>query len=194
MSVFDWLAAVILFFHLPIPLYWLILHPAMSFWRQHTRAGFWVAGLSAWISVAFFLKTFHKLLFASDRAPAWALALGIALVAADGFVFYQVKRELGSKRLVGRAEMEGAGELATTGIYARVRHPRYAGSMMAVLGACLVAGTLALWVVAACWWLLLITSILLEEHELRRRFGASYEAYCKRVPRFLPLRFWPREN
>ncbi len=194
MSVFDWLAAVILFFHLPIPLYWLILHPAVSFWRQHTRAGYWVAGLSAWIPVAFFLKTFHRLLFASDHAPAWAIALGIALVAADGFVFYQVERELGSKRLVGHAELEGTGALATTGIYARVRHPRYAGSMMAVLGACLMAGTLALWVVAACWWLLLITSILLEERELRRRFGASYEAYCKRVPRFLPLRFWPREN
>ncbi len=194
MSVFDWLAAVILFFHLPIPLYWLILHPAVSFWRQHTPAVYWVAGLSAWIPMAFFLKTFHKLLFASDHAPVWALALGIALVVADGLVFYQVQRELGGKRLVGHAELEGTGELATTGIYARVRHPRYAGSMMAVLGACLVAGTLALWVVAACWWLLLITSILLEERELRRRFGASYDAYCKRVPRFLPFRLWPRED
>jgi len=194
MSVFDWLAAVVLFFNLPIPLYWLILRPGVGFWRRHLRAAYWVAGLSASTLVTLFLYAFHARLFASARAPVWAIALGIALVLADGFVLYRVGRELGSKRLMGHAELEGTGELATTGLYARVRHPRYAGSMMAVLGACLVAGTLTLWVVAACWWLLLIASILLEERELRGRFGASYEAYCKRVPRFLPFRFWPRED
>jgi len=27
---------------------------------------------------------------------------------------------------------------------------------------------------------------MLEERELRERFGAKYDAYCRRVPRFLP--------
>jgi len=27
---------------------------------------------------------------------------------------------------------------------------------------------------------------MLEERELRERFGAEYDAYCRRVPRFLP--------
>jgi len=28
--------------------------------------------------------------------------------------------------------------------------------------------------------------VRIEEHELRDRFGAEYEAYCARVPRFVP--------
>ena len=75
-----------------------------------------------------------------------------------------------------------------------MRHPRYAGMMLAVLGVCLMAGTLLLWTVAAVWWLLALTAVRLEERELRVRFGAAYAAYCQRVPQFLPFRFWPREE
>jgi protein-S-isoprenylcysteine O-methyltransferase Ste14 len=30
--------------------------------------------------------------------------------------------------------------------------------------------------------------VLLEERELRDRFGAEYEEYCRRVPRYIPKR------
>jgi len=30
--------------------------------------------------------------------------------------------------------------------------------------------------------------VQLEERELRERFGTEYEAYCRRVPRFVPVR------
>jgi protein-S-isoprenylcysteine O-methyltransferase Ste14 len=32
----------------------------------------------------------------------------------------------------------------------------------------------------------MLAAIAMEERELRRRFGASYEEYCRRVPRFIP--------
>jgi protein-S-isoprenylcysteine O-methyltransferase Ste14 len=39
-------------------------------------------------------------------------------------------------------------------------------------------------------WIVAIPSVLLlvriEERELRDRFGAEYDAYCARVPRFVP--------
>lgn len=194
MKLFDWVAAIVLSLQLPIPLFWLIMHPLVAFWRRHMRAGYVVTTLSAWGGVALAIAVFHRRLFAGESAPLWARGIGLALILADLYVIYRVERELGSARLVGHTELQGGGELAISGIYARVRHPRYAGMMFAVLGACLLAGTLLLWVVAAVWSLLALTAVGLEERELRARFGAAYEAYCKRVPRFLPFRFWPSEE
>ena len=194
MKFLDWVAAVVLALQFPIPIFWLVVHPLIHFWRRHGKAGYWLAGLPAWFGVAALLYAFYDRLFASAQAPAWAIALGFALIAADGYVLYRVERELGARRLVGQAEMEGGGELATTGVYARVRHPRYTGMMLSVLGACLMAGTLLLWVVAAVWWVLVLAAVTLEERELRARFGVAYDAYSRRVPRFLPFRLWPREE
>jgi protein-S-isoprenylcysteine O-methyltransferase Ste14 len=103
-------------------------------------------------------------------------------------------RDLGTSRLVGEAELRGSRELARTGIYARMRHPRYLGMIAAILGACLLAATPVLWLAAAGWLLLAMLAILLEEREMRRRFGEAFEEYSRRVPRFLPLRFGPREG
>ncbi len=194
MKLLDWVAAAVLALQLPIPLFWLIVHPLVAFWRRHLRAGYCLAGLSAWGGASLFLYAFHERLFLSAEAPAWAIAVGLVLIATDGYVLFRVQRELGATRLVGHAELKGEGELATEGLYGRVRHPRYAGMMLSVLGACLMAGTLLLWVVATAWWLLALAAVRLEERELRARFGAAYEAYSKRVPRFFPFRFGPREE
>jgi protein-S-isoprenylcysteine O-methyltransferase Ste14 len=87
---------------------------------------------------------------------------------------------------VGQTELSGGGQIERSGIYARIRHPRYIGSFLAILGACLLAGTRATWVVAAVWLVLTRIAIALEERELHDRFSVSYEEYCRRVPRFVP--------
>ncbi|MGH9758363.1 MAG: methyltransferase family protein, partial [Candidatus Acidiferrales bacterium] len=91
--------------------------------------------------------------------------------------------------LVGKTELSWGGEIAEQGIYARIRHPRYTGSLLAICGACLVAGTRVAWILAAAWLLLTGIAIAFEEHEMRARFGASYENYARRVPRFFPRSF-----
>jgi len=98
-----------------------------------------------------------------------------------------VKRDLGAAKLVGATELSAGGEVISRGIYARIRHPRYLGSFLAILGACLLAGTTALWIVAGAWTVLTRIAIGMEEREMRARFGESYLAYCRRVPRFLPF-------
>jgi protein-S-isoprenylcysteine O-methyltransferase Ste14 len=183
-------AGFVLFFELPIPIYWLIIHPFNAFWRNRVRAAFWVAGLTAWTAGGALLWIFRPLLLAAAR-PSWvAIAAGLALIGIEIYLFKRVERELGGRRLVGLAELAGTGEMFTGGLYAHVRHPRYTGMFCAVVGAALLAGTLRLWAVVAVWWVLALVVIRLEERELAARFGPPYVAYRERVPAFLPFRVW----
>jgi protein-S-isoprenylcysteine O-methyltransferase Ste14 len=184
-------AGFFLFFELPIPIYWLILHPFGSFWRSRVRAAFWFAGLTAWTTGGVSLWLLRHWLLASTRPPWAAIGLGFALIGAEIYLFARVERELGSRRLVGHAELTGTGEMFAGGLYAHVRHPRYTGMFSAVLGAALLAGTPRLWAVVAIWWVFALLAIRMEERELAARFGATYTAYRERVPAFLPFRLWP---
>ncbi len=184
----------VLFFELPIPIYWLILHPFNSFWRSRVRAAFLFAGLAAWTCGGVALWFFRHTLLSATRPPWLAIVAGFALIAVEGYLFGRVERELGSRRLVGHAELTGTGEMFSGGLYARVRHPRYAGMFCAVLGAALLAGTRLLWIVVLFWWPFALIVIRLEEKELSARFGAGYESYRKRVPAFLPFRFRASEK
>jgi len=185
--VLDAVAAIILFLNLPIPLYWYVLHPFGRFWRTRLKAAYVTALLLSWLPVTVAIIVFRRELFRSDWPPVAAIVGGVALILLEGWIFWRVRRDLGGSRLIGHAELKGGGELQLRGIYARMRHPRYVGSLLAIIGACLLAGTRVMWIVAAVWAALMLASILMEEREMRARFGAEYESYCRRVPRF-----WPR--
>jgi protein-S-isoprenylcysteine O-methyltransferase Ste14 len=130
---------------------------------------------------------YRQELFRNYLPPAWRIILGLALIVFEAWIFWRVRRDLGGARLVGQTELSGSGEVARYGIYARIRHPRYVGSFLAILGACLLAGIRSMWIAAAVWCVLTLIAISFEERELRTRFGAAYEDYCARVPRFFPL-------
>ena len=181
------LAGFILFFELPIPIYWLILHPFNAFWRSRVSAAFWFAATSAWTLGGALLWKYRSHLLASTRASWLAIAAGFALIGVEVYLFIRVERELGSRRLVGHAELTGTGEMFTGGLYAYMRHPRYTGMFCAVSGAALLAGTPLLWAILALWWILALLVIRLEERELVQRFGPAYSEYQKRVPAFLPF-------
>jgi len=78
-------------------------------------------------------------------------------------------------------------ELVVTGFYRYVRNPIYVGVLSIFLGHFLWFG----------YWALLIYTVfafigvhyfvvLYEEPTLKRNFGAAYEEYLKRVPRWIP--------
>lgn len=181
-------AGFVLVFELPIPIYWLILHPFNSFWRSRVRAAFWFAAFTAWIGGGMLLWHFRHSLLAATRPPWLAVAAGFALIAVEGYLLVRVERELGTRRLIGHSELTGTGEMFSGGLYAHVRHPRYAGMFAAVLGATLLgSATPALWIVLLLWSPLALLVIRLEELELSARFGPSYDTYRKSVPAFLPF-------
>jgi protein-S-isoprenylcysteine O-methyltransferase Ste14 len=183
-----WFAALVLFVQLPIPLYWFVLHPLMGFWRRHPRASYVVGLLLSWPPVTVCIIAFRHELFGSGWPPVWRIVLGFALVLFEVGLFARLTRDLGAARLVGKTELSGGGAIARNGIYAQLRHPRYLGSWLAILGACLLAGTRVLWIVAAAWTALILLAILLEEREMRGRFGPEFQEYAREVPRFFPAR------
>lgn len=186
MRFFRYLALVIFFLDLPVPIYWFILHPFGKFWRHRVRAAFWFAGLSSWIAGGVFVAVFHRRLIADGAPSITTSLLGVMLIAADFILLYSSGRRLGHLKLVGHSELTGKTELTTGGIYKYVRHPRYSGMIAAIAGACLLAGTKFGWIVGAVWLACVLTAILLEEREMRARFGPAYEVYSLAVPRFLP--------
>ncbi|HXJ16926.1 MAG TPA: isoprenylcysteine carboxylmethyltransferase family protein [Candidatus Polarisedimenticolia bacterium] len=187
MTLPGWLAALVLFLQLPIPLYWFVVHPLVRFWRRHQKAAYITGVLCSWPPVTLALVVYRRELFRREWPSGGAIATGLFLIIVEAWMFWRVHRDLGTSRLVGRTELSGSGEIAHRGIYARIRHPRYTGSFLAIIGACLLAGTRVTWMVAGVWMMLTLLAISFEERELRARFGATYEAYCRRVPRFLPL-------
>lgn len=192
MTPLGWLAAIVLFAQLPIPLYRFVMHPQIEFWRRHRAAGYAAALLLAWAPVTWFLVLWRGELFLHAWPSVWRALAGFSLLSVEVWIFWRVKRDLGAARLIGQTELSGGGEVARQGIYARIRHPRYVGSLLAILGACCLAGTRLMWSVAALWAVLTLLAIFLEERELRARFGAAYEDYCRHVPRFVPTAVKPR--
>jgi protein-S-isoprenylcysteine O-methyltransferase Ste14 len=182
-----WIAALVLFLQLPIPLYWFVVHPQIAFWRRHRKAVYFAGVLLSWPAVTACLVAFRHELFLSSFPSLWRIGPGFALVVFEVWIFGRVQRDLGTAKLVGQTELDGGGEVVSKGIYARIRNPRYVGSFAAILGACFLAGKAALWAAAAAWMILMLVAIAMEEGEMRARFGETYLEYCRRVPRFLPF-------
>ena len=183
-----YIALLVFFLDLPVPVYWLILHPLTDFWRRRVRAAFWIAGLGSWTIGGVFVTFARHKLVAAGAPSVLASVCGMGLIAIDVVVLLRADRDLGHSKLVGHAELTGKLELTLTGLYAYVRHPRYTGMIAAVAGACVIAGTAWSWKCFAAWFALVMISILLEEREMRSRFGEIYQEYCRRVPRFVPRR------
>jgi protein-S-isoprenylcysteine O-methyltransferase Ste14 len=181
------IAIVVLAFEMPVPIYWLILHQPVSFWRKHVRAAFLVAVVAAWGIVDVLLYRFRLELFRRDGV-SWLALLGLVLIGVDIFTFTKSEAVLGGRRIVGHSELEGSRELIARGLYTRVRHPRYLGMMSGVLGACLIVALPPLWAASVVWLFLALLTIRAEEHELHARLGPAYAAYAERVPALLPFR------
>ncbi len=96
---------------------------------------------------------------------------GFWLTAAAWRVLYQAQK---------------TGTLATSGAYARIRHPQYAGFVLVLTGFLLqwpTLLTLAMYPVLVYMYARLAKR---EEQEAHATFGAEYERYARNVPPFLP--------
>lgn len=184
------LAILVLISIPPAILYWYLIHPLAGFWRRVGRRTAYVVVVAISVAVGYGLFRIRDSLLGTDLGTHWpVLALGLALYAATVVLEVQVRRHLSFRVLAGAPELSGdpsESRLLREGIYSRVRHPRYLGVVVGTLAMAVLAhhtGVYLVWLASLpAFWLL----IVLEERELRDRFGREYEEYCREVPRLFP--------
>ena len=79
-----------------------------------------------------------------------------------------------------------AGLLATSGVYARIRHPQYAGFLLIMTGFLLQWPTLVTGLMYPVLVIAYRRLAISEEREVRERFGTAWDAYAVATPRFIP--------
>ena len=75
--------------------------------------------------------------------------------------------------------------LATTGPYARIRHPQYLAFVLILLGFLLQWPTLLTLLMFPVLLVMYARLAITEEAKMRNQFGAQFEAYATRTPRFI---------
>lgn len=172
-------------------LYWFSVHPWVRFWRKvgpRLTVGIHIGLIGVTAAGVFLIR--EPLLSVEFGANLGLILLAVPVYVLAAVVRFQQSRRLGTRMLLGFPELAPAtygSKLVTEGIYSRLRHPRYVQILLVLLAYALFCNYLALYVVflVSLVWIVLVVRV--EERELRDRFGAEYESYCARVPRFVPL-------
>ena len=86
----------------------------------------------------------------------------------------------------GRNKRIAADRLVVDGIFAHARHPLYVGNFLLLVGLMTIWNSPLGYGMVAVLGFGLFSMATAEEAFLRGKFGPEYEAYCARVPRFVP--------
>ena len=124
----------------------------------------------------------------SPSLQALALALGALLYFPGLGLALWGRLALGEMYNVSMAvgvQLHAGHRLVAGGPYAIVRHPIYAGIIMAAWGGLLIYRTWTC-VFAAFVFLGLAVRARREEQALAAEFGPEWDAYCRRVPGWIP--------
>jgi len=174
---------------------WYVIHPFARFWRRLGTVAAYCIIYSVIISGCLVLWEFRAAIVGADLGAQPLLMLAAIPAAAAGIVIARQRRkELTQWVLVGGPEVSrrDKGRLLTGGIYSRTRNPRYLEFLAFAFVYTAFANYAGIWVLYALMYPALHLVVLLEERELRERFGAEYDEYRRRVPRYLPMPRTPR--
>lgn len=120
-------------------------------------------------------------LLAREGALVWpALGLPLVVIGFGGAFLFTGK--LGWRQAFGKAE-----GLVTTGPYAISRNPVYVATWLGLVGWALCLPQAAVLLPLGLWALLYLIAPFLEEPWLKEQFGADFDAYMARTPRFFRL-------
>ena len=187
-----WIIAVLLMVSLPPAIGgWYLIHPFARFWRRLGTVASFCIIYSLLIASGVLLWHFRSLLVGRDLGfQPVLLVLAVPAAVVGGVIAAKRRKHLNQRILVGVPEISSAdkGRLVCEGIYARTRNPRYLEFLTFSLAYVAFANYTGTWILYLLTFPAIHLVVLLEEPELRARFGAEYEEYCRRVPRYIPRR------
>lgn len=179
---------------------WLIYrYLAPKTWREWASAGVVQAFIIALYAemygfplTIYLLARFSGLDRTNLNANLWSSLIGLgetgmllSMLLGYGLLFVGIGIFIQGWRELYRARQEN--RLATTGLYALVRHPQYTGLFLGLFGEGVVHWptlfSVGLFPVIVLVYVLLARS---EEKNVIAQFGDEYRAYQRRVPAFIP--------
>jgi len=129
----------------------------------------------------------------SERAGIWPLPGGVTLrwagvgLAGAGLLLRALAMQRLGARFSPTIEMQREHALEEGGVYARMRHPGYAGACLSNLGTALAFGSAATLPLVVVMALATRARVAREEEALEARFGEEYRSYRARVGRWGPF-------
>jgi protein-S-isoprenylcysteine O-methyltransferase Ste14 len=115
------------------------------------------------------------------RVAGLLLVIGGTIVLVESFLRFALSG-LGTP-----APVFPTRHLVVNGYYRYVRNPMYVANVAIILGQGLWFASISLLVYCALVWLSFHAFVMLyEEPKLRTTYGAEYDAFCRRVPRWIP--------
>jgi protein-S-isoprenylcysteine O-methyltransferase Ste14 len=172
-------------------LFWFLIHPWARRWRRLGPARTYLIVLLVVIALGAVLYRFRGPLLGEDLGTNWIL-IGIAGVfyATTIWFEFQYWRQISIATLIGVTELSRTGnetgKLLRNGIYASLRHPRYASAGLGVIGNVLLINYLGLYILLLLVIPMGLWLLALEERELVERFGDAYRQYQREVPQLIP--------
>jgi protein-S-isoprenylcysteine O-methyltransferase Ste14 len=134
--------------------------------------------LLGWSTVSSLLAPLNILVLLQFTGIALFL-VGEAMVVVGHLTLKEQYADLCAPSKLGR-------DFIRAGIYSRIRHPIYSGTMMFMMGLVLFFQTWFGLVLLIPSFAIIVKAASKEEEFLRKRFGKEYERYLSQTRRFLP--------
>ncbi len=191
-AVRYWVGLILIALGVGVLLYWLSIHPFIRLWRRvgaiptvavHCAAMFVLAAVVIWQRDA--------VMVGNLGTNYVMIGLAVAVVASSIVMRRRQARGFDTRFLIGLPELDPGrydSHLVTTGLYERMRHPRYVQLFLALLGYGLFVNYVIVYIQVVVILVVLRMVVRFEERELLDRFGNEYRDYMARVPRFIPRR------
>ena len=187
------IAVIVLVSLPPGMLLWFVIHPFVGFWRRFGPLWTYLILVGPVVAMMAALYLARDPLLGPDLGTSIPLIVLAAAWLVAGIVMAKKRSKYLTKAILSgvpelRRQGDDRGSLLTEGIYGRIRHPRYVEILCWVAAYAFFANYIGLYVLLVLTVPTIYFIVLLEERELRERFGEEYREYCRRVPRFLPRR------